>query len=271
MRCCMLAFWSNVMFSLAASAQVLYIGGTTYSQNFDTLANNPVNANITWVDDSTLPGWYEHKVGGTNSAALTDLYRANSGNSTQGHLYSFGSASSTDRALGSLASGATGTVFFGVRLPNHHATWVLTSFTVEFTMEQWRSGNRNDPPDRTFFEYKVSTAETDIHGTGYTANSAGDLVAVNSSGTGAIDGNLASNRSSVSFTVTGIVWNPGEDLWLRWRDPDNSSADQGMGIDDFQFTAVPEPASMMLVGLGLGLAATFGLKHRRRSSLNQSV
>ncbi|MCX7701466.1 MAG: PEP-CTERM sorting domain-containing protein [Gemmataceae bacterium] len=248
---------------LPVSAQVLCVGGTTYSQDFYSLANSPVNQNIAWNDNSTLLGWYEHKVGGINSATLTDFYRANSGNSTQGHLYSFGSASSSNRVLGSLASGATGTVFFGACLRNHHATWVLTSFTVEFTMEQWRSGNRNDPPDRTYFEYKISTTETDIHGTGYTANSASDLLAVNLGGTGAIDGNLASNRSNVSFTVTGIVWNPGEDLWLRWRDPDNSSADQGMGIDDFRFKAVPEPASMMLVGFGLGAVATFGLKHRR--------
>lgn len=268
MRYFIYAGWISAMLCSFSSAQVLYIGGTTYSQNFDTLANTPVNTNIAWVDNSTLAGWYEHKVGGTNSATLTDFYRANSGNSTQGHLYSFGSASSSDRALGSLASGATGTVFFGVRLRNHHPAWVLTSFTVAFTMEQWRSGNRNDPPDRTYFEYKVSTTETDIDGTGYTPNSAGDLVAVNLSGSGAIDGNLASNQTSVTFTVTGIVWKPGEDLWLRWRDPDDSSADQGMGIDDFQFTAVPEPTSMILVGLGTGMVASLGWANRRRTRKN---
>jgi hypothetical protein len=30
--------------------------GSTYSQNFDTLAQT--GTNITWSNDSTIPGWY---------------------------------------------------------------------------------------------------------------------------------------------------------------------------------------------------------------------
>lgn len=239
-----------------ARSQVLYIGGTTYTQNFDTLAKTPLNSNITWTDNVTLVGWYEEKSNNPNS------YRAGDGTHTAGHVWSYGADGSDDRALGSLASGSTNDVFFGVRIRNNHPTWVLTSFTVEFTMEQWRSGKTSS--ETTFFGYKLSTTDTDVNGTGYTANSAGNLVAVNLSGSGAINGNAAANRTSINFTVTGITWNPGQDLWLRWRDPNDAGNDHGMAIDDFSFSAVPEPTTFALVGFGMGAAGLVTRRVRRR-------
>ncbi len=256
MRTCYAALFIVLGLNSTVWSQVLYVGGTTYTQNFDSLANSPTNTNISWTDNSTLPGWYEEK--GNNP----DSYRAGDGSSNAGHIWSYGANDSTERALGALASNGTGTVYFGVRFRNNHTSWVLTSFTVSYTMEQWRSGKTS--AETTFFEYKVSTTDTDVNGVGYTGNSSGDLVTVNLSGSGAVNGNDAANQTAISFTVTGITWNPGEDLWLRWRDPNDTGNDHGMAIDDFTFSAVPEPTTFALVGLGMGGATLVARRLRRR-------
>lgn len=247
------------------TAQVLYVGGTTYTQNFDTLANSPRNTNLDWTDNVTLLGWYEQKSSGTTS----DTYRAGNGSSNAGQLWSYGADGSTERALGSLASNGTSDIYWGVRIRNNHASWTLTSFTASYTMEQWRSGKTTS--ETTYFEYKLSNTETDINGTRYTAVSAGDLVAINLSNSGALNGNDPANQQTISFTVTGINWAPGSDLWLRWRDPNDDGTDHGLAIDNFSFAAVPEPTTFVLVGLGMGAAGFLTRRFRREPRLDPSA
>lgn len=71
-----------------------------YTQNFDTLASSG--------SSGTVPtGWVIVETG-TNS---NGLYAAGTGSSNAGDTYSFGAASSTDRALGGLRSGSLTPVF----------------------------------------------------------------------------------------------------------------------------------------------------------------
>ena len=72
--------------------------GVPLTENFDTLAS--AGTNITWTDNSTIPGWYSTRA----------TYNSGTGSSNTGALYSFGVAGTnpvTDRALGSVASGTT--------------------------------------------------------------------------------------------------------------------------------------------------------------------
>ncbi len=41
-------------------------------------------------------------------------------------------------------------------------------------------------------------------------------------------------------------------MFIRWRDPNNTGSDQGLGVDDIRFQAVPEPTTMLLAALALG-------------------
>ena len=71
-------------------------GSGNYSQNFDTLSSDPTpTITKTWTDNVTIGGWYTSR--GT--------YNVNDGSSNSGQIYSFGTAGSGDRALGSTASG----------------------------------------------------------------------------------------------------------------------------------------------------------------------
>ncbi len=224
-----------------AFGQIAYLAGTTYTQNFDTL---PLVTGIdyTWTDNVTLPGWYEKRLGPD-----AGKFRADNGSLSFGYLYSYGANGSSDRALGSSGLGLSSNIFWGVRLVNSHPTLTLTSFTATFRQEQWRDGVAGSSRT-TFFEYKLNAAGIDD--TGYTGVASGNLVSTSNSNLFAIDGNVHFVNKSV--TVHGISWGPGEELWLRWRDPQETFQDHGLAIDDFTFSAVPEPASMLLVGLGMG-------------------
>ena len=60
---------------------------------------------------------------------------------------------------------------------------------------------------------------------------------MNTGGGSVLDGNDPANRTAIGTTVGGFVWNPGEDLWLRWRDVDHAGNDHGLSIDDLSFSA----------------------------------
>jgi len=115
----------------AAGGVSLTTLGTAYTQNFDTL---PATGSATFTNDSTIPGWYSARTG-TGTTIV-----ANDGSSNAGNLYSYGTGTATDRALGSLGSGnaAIGNLFWGVRLVNNTGS-TITSLDVSYTGEQWRN------------------------------------------------------------------------------------------------------------------------------------
>ena len=127
----------------SASAQILVSAGSPYTQNFDSLGS----VSNAWTDSSTLPGWYaSQSIGGPTVAG----YRAGTGSSTAGALWSFGVAGVnpvTDRALGSVASGTPGNFAYGVRFQNDTAQ-AITNITISYTGEQWRNGGKRQWPPK---------------------------------------------------------------------------------------------------------------------------
>jgi hypothetical protein len=176
---------------LAASAQaaVLYSGGT-YSQSFDSLPNAPTDANVEttaftdgWQDDVdpatspqndiSIPGWYLwHSVSPTSENGFNgnQRMRIGAGGSNTGAFWSYGSAGSQERALGSLGSTTianqpTGTppandtrVLTALRLTNNTSD-VFTEFTVNYDGEQWRDGGNTAPPpaEVLLFDYSLAS------------------------------------------------------------------------------------------------------------------
>src|SRR5262249_18335287 len=53
---------------------------------------------------------------------------------------------------------------------------------------------------------------------------------------GALDGNLAVNRTTVSATISSLNIPNGSTFFIRWTDFDATNADDGLGIDDFSIT-----------------------------------
>ncbi|HEY4301292.1 MAG TPA: immunoglobulin domain-containing protein, partial [Candidatus Didemnitutus sp.] len=218
------------------AGDISYAGGT-YAQSFDTLpasgtftlpSAGPLSLAAAPINASGLGGWSLAKYSGSGTLAL---FKVDNGGSNSGSIYSYGSASSGDRALGSVSSGTT-ISRFGASLVNSTGR-TITSFALSYSGEQWRRGSA--AANKLTFEY--STAASDINTGTFTAAPALDFVAPVITGTSiALDGNAAADRARVSGTISGVSWAPGTALIIRWTDVDDTGSDDGLAIDDLSFS-----------------------------------
>lgn len=214
-----------------AQAQInLTSANFTYTQDFNTLDNSTTNS-------SNLPtGWAIKEVG--TSASANNMYRSGAGTSNAGDVYSFGDSASTERALGSVASG-TNTPSFGAMFMNT-STDTIGKFVISHKVEQWRAGDTLSKSDTTNFYYST------------TADSVGDTVAANwtevpslmlhsptpvstSTSGNSLDGNASGNNYNALDSVTVTVL-PGKHLIIKWVDKNCTGSDDGLAIDDLNIT-----------------------------------
>ncbi len=258
-----------------ARPQVSYTSttGGQYTQNFNLLLNS---GNDTFDQNNAtdanpmngIVGWYAYRSGiGTQIVAGTGI--AGSGN-----LYSFGSAGSTDRALGSVGSLEMGNLVWAVRISNDTGR-DITGFSLGYTGEQWRySGtasaqtvefsyaiisDANLPSSTRLLNLAPTSGFTDLNDLDFTSP-------VISGDPGALNGN-AVNRVFTPMTVSATI-PAGHDIWFRWNDINHSGNDHGLATDDFYFTAtqfqpVPAPPANVSAGIG-GLVYLFSVIFRRK-------
>lgn len=200
-----------------------------FTENFDALSNL-IGASAPWTNDVTLPGWYASK-----TVAPTEVtnYNTGTGTSTSGSLYSFGSAGAADRALGALASGATGDFAYGLRLVNDTG-FGRTNILISYTGEQWRAGNA--ATQSLTFSYQIGSALTNADARDtqpWIRFPALDFRSPNTNAPQALNGNAATNRMAFANVVlAGVVVPAGQELFLRWFDADDTGFDHGLALDD---------------------------------------
>lgn len=250
------------LFVLAAAAvagssfaQVNFTGAT-YFQDFDSM--QPAGSGHAWTNNPGGPllGWYVD--------AGISTYDADYGISLLPGLYSYGENASglnpLERALGSMIQ-VPGSLARGLRLTNTSGG-TLGSITVDYFGEQWR-GSGTGVADVINFEHS-GNATSLATGT-WNSVAALDFTAPDVSFLGALDGNLAANRTLKTATIGGLNWLNGTDMWLRWTH--NGFQRQGLAIDEVHITGapVPEPFTMALAASALGLAL-----RRRSAKVSQS-
>jgi endonuclease/exonuclease/phosphatase family metal-dependent hydrolase len=235
--------------AMPVSAQIL-MGGGTYSQDFNSLA---ASGTVSWTNNFTLPGWYASK-----GATTAPTYIAGAGTGSAGSIYSFGTNgvnAAPERALGSVA--ASGIDYaYGIRFTNDTAS-AQTNITVSYAGEQWRSANGSGAVTNTLaFSYQIAdvalTNADAVNSQTWTAFNALNFNSpiVNVGGGMALDGNAASNRQVFSgIVLTGAVVQPGQEIFLRWRDTDDSGSDAGIALDDLtvSFQAVSASANALVI------------------------
>lgn len=205
--------------------------GVPITENFDTLINT---GSTTWTNNSNIPGWF-HARTGTGTTIV-----ANNGSSNAGNLYSYGTGTDAERALGSLGSGnaAIGNLFWGVRLQNNSGA-TITSLEISYAGEQWR--NSAAAAQTIAFSYLVGSPTVtgslaEFQAAGVAVTNLDFTSPITGGAASALDGNLAANRVVVSFTISGLSVPNGTEIMLRWADPDHTGADHGLSIDDFSVT-----------------------------------
>lgn len=281
--------------SFAQTINLTTFADNGYTQNFDTLTTSTTNIALTAGGGefnngpgATLPGWY---YGNSINAAYNLV--GNDGGSNTGRYYSYGSpAASTERALGTAASGTPGNMNFGARFVNGTGT-STGLFVVQFDLEQWRNGG-NLTQQGLRLSYKLNkngvgfTQTGFISGTDYSTGhlwtqttTTDDASLTNLSAptlnniilgpiagasAAALNGNLVANsvrvRAVVELYGEGLSFDPGDEIVFRWSDLNDAGNDHGFGIDNVE--VVPEPASMGAIGLGI-----VGLLARRRRAASK--
>jgi hypothetical protein len=171
---------------------------------------------------STPTGWGFEESGVNANSALT----ADNGSSSTGDTYSYGSASTTERAFGTLRSASVQST---LNAAYSNATGqTITSVTLGYAGEQWRLG-QIDRPDRLDFSYSTD-------GTAYVDVDALDFSSPLTTGTvGAKDGNVV--RTIVGAEISGLSIPAAGTLFMRWSEFDATGSDDGLAVDDFSIVA----------------------------------
>ncbi len=220
-------FFTAIAMGLAflgsAQAQVvLTSANVAVTENLDSLANTGTSA--------VFPtGWGSAETG-TNANAT---YTAGTGSANGGDTYSFGASTATERALGGLQSGSL-IPRFGANYQNGTGA-VLTGLTISYTGEQWRLGT-TARADRLDFEYSLDA--TSLSTGTWIAVDALDFSSPFTTTVGAVDGNVAANRTTITSTISSLNIANGANFWIRWNDFNATGADDGLAVDDFSITPI---------------------------------
>jgi hypothetical protein len=191
--------------------------GVPYTQDFNGLPNSGTgNILADWEIDETI---------------LDGLIDANDGLSASAGIFSFGTLSTTDRALGSITQSLVEPMLYGLLFENLNA-YAITSLTIQYTGEQWRFGG--SITDELVLEYRLGGSG--ISGGTWTAVNALKFTSPITTGTvGNLDGNSNANKTTLTSTI--IVSIPqGQTIWIRWRDQYSGTNDNGLAIDDLIIT-----------------------------------
>ena len=238
--------------------------GAIYAQNFDALPDpgptsvnsaNPVTINGTTYSlanpfDFALPvattgdgglglpalaGWYGF---GVSAAQLG----ATSGDQTTGGVLDFGLTNASNRALGLLATSSTGGTAFGLRVLNLTAM-NLGYLNVNFTGEVWR---QSDTAKTLQVYYFIDPLATNSWPSSPTAlipalNVSFPTIKADKGGV-PVDGTAVGNQTNLNVQNLAVTnWPPGAALWLVWQMTDSTGKAQGLAVDNFSFSATPQP------------------------------
>ena len=198
-----------------------------YAQDFNTL-------DTTGTGSTNLPtGWSIYKWGGTGGVSTT--YRAGTGSANTGDAYSFGTAGSADRALGSLGSGGTPKMNYGVKFINNTGT-ILDTIKLAYRHEQWRVGDTSSTNiDTTKFYYSLTGSISDTVFTGWTEVVSMALTSITTAATSSagnsLNGNQVFDTRNMKIPVAVPV---GGTLAIRFYDWNSTGSDDGNAIDSFR-------------------------------------
>ena len=239
--------------------------GSVYTQTFDSLPDpgptsvntaNPVTINgVTYSlanpYDFAFPASATGGTGGLGLAALAGWYGladptasvgtrfgATDGDQTTGGQISFGPPSSSNRALGLLATSTTGYTAIGAKFINNTGT-TLNFINLQVTGEIWRQSDKPKTLECYYFLDPTAVAPMSTQATAYLPafnisfpTDSGDVGGV------AVDGTAPANQIVLAVTNQPISgWPPGAALWLVWEMADSTGKAQGLAIDNLSFAA----------------------------------
>lgn len=239
-------FWKKTVCGLTAAAAIGFAGASANAVSINSL-NDTFSYDFTGFDGNGDPtDWSTFDVSNTSN-----WQGSGSGTSTAGGKYSFGDTGSGPTFEGSLGflPSSTRAIIAAIEFTNNTGS-VIDEIDISYVAEQWRraDGGRINGWE---VEYDIDgSPQGTIAGLTYSASNVG------ATGGGPI------SATALSASLTGLGLADGSDLQINFFGDNGtgSGSRQGVAIDDFTLTVVPEPASVIL--LGLGAAALLGRRKR---------
>lgn len=238
--------------SVTALAQISITNSTPYTQNFNNLHTSGT------VATNPIPdGWCRYA---NPASAIKDSIRVTTGSTTSGGFYSVGATSDADRAFGLLLSSATKPLYLGAQFTNNTGSTIVSA-NISYNCEQWRRGNNTAGLYDTL-KVEYSTNADSVYKGAWTqvVQLTGRSVDVSTT-VGALDGNT--QRTTVSYNLTGLAVPNGGTFWLRFNDYDIPGSEDLLGVDDFSiaFTTgsvspCTEPATSVTTVTASGTGST---------------
>ena len=210
---------------IAIDAALLAAG---HGQTFDAL---PLSGAFTWVNNSTLPGWYAADSAGAFNASAATI-NGTATNPAQLVITNVGNAASSDRALAYHTRLAAEPTHLGLAFVNASGR-ELISFSLAYAAEQWREAT-NARTVSVAVAYRVGAIAADLPAaTGWTELPALAYSTLNGS---------APASTARAATAVPVSVPDGDTLWLRWTFTNTATTTTNshdiLAIDDVAFSAV---------------------------------
>jgi acid phosphatase type 7 len=219
-----LVYSATNRFTIAVNPQEIQYWGGTYTETFDSMGPTGTTPPV---------GWHVGPAAGAQGVINLATLAVGDGSTSLVTNWNLGSSGSSDRALGSQAgSAAGGDLNMEVRLRNNVLS-NITSFTVTYDGEQWLANGVSEAPQYLVMYFSTNGSNFVPLPPAFTFTSRVD------SGTSALNGNLAANRTpNLGGLYTPPTPIPPEAVfYLRWYDTNNSGSDHQMGIDNVSIAA----------------------------------
>jgi len=215
----------SIYISNVAAQTSISVVGTSYLQNFNSLTGS------SWVNNSTLEGWYSLNASGIPYTA----YTLNDGESPTTGLVSFGSVDSpVDRSLGFAPAGVVfeSTMYIGWRLKNTTGQ-TIQSINVTWTGEQWSSNDNSAQYLSLYYQLSASPITSinvgSLQTTAYSFES--PIIDVS----GKLDGNNDLNKVTYTSNIA-VTIAPNSEIMVVWEKTDGLT-NHLLSIDDLSVTA----------------------------------
>ena len=217
----------------------------SYFQNFDTLNSSGKS--------KFLPqGWSIQSQDG--------FVYADNGSMSQANIYSYGLTGNNNRALGLLASGGN-TPIFGAEFQNASGG-AINRLNISYTGEEWRLGVAGQA-NTLMFQYSLNASGVGDTKASWINVPSLSFTTPNLVGAGAHNGTLAANETQIASTISFLNIPKGATFWVRWQEPKPASPGDGLAVDNFSLSAVPETSTALAAFGALGLVG--GSLWKRRS------
>ncbi|MCX6968738.1 MAG: PEP-CTERM sorting domain-containing protein [Verrucomicrobia bacterium] len=233
-------------------AQLVISNYSALTENFDSFAGTSGTIPANW----TQAGGSSFSSGGAFGSS-TGFYNRADAYSISNYLYALrDTSSSSDISFGGKMASGSSVITLTLNVQNNTGA-IVTGFDVAWDVEQYSQAGRATTVN---FSYRLGAASFG------TINLTGTTLTTATTGTDPATSNLPSiavTNRTISITGLSMANLSTADFRFSWTNGAGAGSNAHIGVDNFSVTAVPEPKTWVMIGIGTSFML-WNLRRRRR-------